>query len=64
MLTEEEIKKMKVDYVHTLVKIIEHFDQITYAVKLGRLKEIDQKFKENNLRTIITISTEPWDESS
>ncbi len=59
-LTEEEITKLKVDYVHDLLKIIERQDFKVYAVKLGRLQEIDKKFKEVNLRTIITVSTEPW----
>lgn len=57
-LTEEEITKLKVDYVHDLLKIIERQDFQVYAVKLGRLMEIDRKFKKANLRTVITVSTE------
>jgi len=57
-LTIEEITKMKVDYVHDLLKIIERQDFQVYAVKLGRLMEIDRKFKAGGLRTVITISTE------
>jgi len=58
-LTEDEIKKMKVDYVHDLLKIIERQDFQVYAVKLARLQETDRKFKAGGLRTVITISTEP-----
>lgn len=61
-LTEEEITKLKVDYVHDLLKIIERQDFQVYAVKLGRLMEIDRKFKENGLRTTITVSTEAFAE--
>ena len=60
-LTEEEITKIKVDYVHTLLKIIERQDFKVYAVKLGRLMDMDAVLKENGLRTIITVSTEPWE---
>jgi len=61
-LTVEDINKMKVDYVHDLLKIIERQDFQVYAVKLGRLMEIDRKFKKANLRTIITVSTEAFAE--
>lgn len=61
-LTDEAITKMKVDYVHTLLKIIERQDFQVYAVKIGRLMEIDRVFKENGLRTTITVSTEPFAE--
>ena len=57
-LIEEEIKKIKVDYVHTLLKIIERQDFQVYAVKLGRLNDMDAVLKENDLRTVITVSTE------
>lgn len=60
-LTEEEITKIKVDYVHTLMKIIERQDFKVYAVKLGRLMDMDAVLKENGLRTTITVSTEPWE---
>ena len=62
-LTEEEITKIKVDYVHDLLQIIERQDFKVYAVKLGRLMEMDRKLKENGLRITITVSTEPWSES-
>ena len=58
-LTEEEITKIKVDYVHDLLMIIERQDFKVYAVKLGRLMDMDRKLKENKLRTVITVSTEP-----
>lgn len=58
-LTEEEITKLKVDYVHDLLKIIERQDFQVYAVKLGRLNDMDRVLKENGLRTTITVSTEP-----
>lgn len=61
-LIDEQITKLKVDYVHDLLKIIERQDFQVYAVKLGRLMEIDRKFKENGLRTTITVSTEPFAE--
>lgn len=58
-LTEEEIIKIDFDYVHTLQKIIEKHDPMVYAVKLGHLNDMDAVLKENGLRTVITISTEP-----
>ncbi len=61
-LTDEAITKLKVDYVHTLLKIIERQDFQVYAVKLGRLNDMDRVLKENGLRTVITVSTEPFAE--
>ncbi len=60
-LTDEQIVKLKVDYIHTLLKIIERQDFQVYAVKLGRLNDMDRVLKENDLRTVITVSTEPWE---
>jgi len=40
-LTEEEITKIKVDYVRDLLQIIERQDFKVYAVKLGRLMEME-----------------------
>lgn len=60
-LTEEEITKIKEDYVAALVKIIERQDFKVYAVKLGRLQEMDRKLQANKLRTVITVSTESWE---
>lgn len=61
-LTEEEITKIKVEYVHSLLDIIKVQDFKVYAVKLGRIMEMDKRLKADGRRTVITVSTEPWNE--
>lgn len=58
-LTEDEIKKMKVKYVHIIIDdMLKEQNFKAYALGLKRLNEFDKIFKENNLRTVITVSTE------
>lgn len=51
----------KIQYVHTLVDIIEKPDEKNFAAKWPTLRDLDRKFKEAGLCTAITVSLEPLD---
>ena len=59
-LTRTQIVHFKTKYAKNLITYldVEHLDEISRQDAYNELKRIDQIFKENGLRTTITVSTE------